>query len=83
MKQVLDTLEKINNIQMQMEASDQTNFMLIGYQIIQILYTDEILNDATSAACTFASASSNKLACCIGKQDIIMEWVIVAILDTR
>ena len=57
--------------------------MLVGHQIIQLLYTDETLNDATSAARTFASAFCNKLACCIEKQDIVMEWVIAAILDAR
>ena len=57
--------------------------MLVGHQIIQLLYTNEILNDATGAAHTFASAFHNKLACCIDKYDIIMKWVIVAILDPR
>ena len=57
--------------------------MLVGHQIIQLLYTNETLNDATSTACTFATAFCNKLACCIDNQDIIMEWAIVAILDPR
>ena len=57
--------------------------MLIGHQIIQLLYTNETLNDATSAAHTFANALCSKLACCIDKQDIIMEWAIAAILDPR
>ena len=49
--------------------------------MIQLLYTDKTSNDATGAACTFASAFCNKLACCIDKQGIIMEWAIAAILD--
>ena len=57
--------------------------MLIGCQVIQLLYTDKTLNDATGTARTFASAFLNKLACCIDKQDIIMEWAITAILDPR
>ena len=57
--------------------------MLLGCQIIQLLDTDEILSDATSAARTFASAFRNKLAHCIDKQDIIMEWAIMAILNPR
>ena len=68
---------------MKLEASDQPNFMLIGRQIIQLLCNDETLNDATGAARTFASAFCSKLACCIDKQDIIMEWAIAAILDPR
>ena len=55
--------------------------MLVGRQIVQLLYTDETLDEATGAACTFASAFCNKLACCIDKEDIIMEWAIAAILD--
>ena len=49
-KQVLVALEKIKDIQMQLESSDQSNFMLVGCQITQLLYTDETLNDATGAA---------------------------------
>ena len=74
MKQALVALEKIKDIQKQQEASNQRNFMLVGRQIIQLLYTDKTLNDATGTARTFASAFRNKLACCIDKQDIIMEW---------
>ena len=68
---------------MQLEASDQPNFMLVGHQIIQLLYTNETLNDATSAAGTFASAFHNKLVCCVDKYEIMMEWGIEAILDPR
>ena len=57
--------------------------MLIGHQIIQLLYTDATLNDANSTACTFAIAFHKKLAHCIDNQNIIMEWAIVAILDAR
>ena len=80
MKRVLVTLEKIKDIQMQLQASDQPN---IGWQIIQLLYTNETLNDATGTAYTFASAFCNKLAHCIDKQDIIVEWATAAILDPR
>ena len=57
--------------------------MLAGHQIIQLLYTDETLNEATGTARTFASAFRNKLAHCIDKYDIMMEWAIAAILDPR
>ena len=57
--------------------------MLVGCQIIQLLYTDETLNNATGTARTFASALHNNVAFCIDKLDIIMEWVIAAILDPR
>ena len=57
--------------------------MLIGRQIIQLLYTDETLNEATGAAGTFASAFHNKLACGIDKYEFMMEWGIAAILDPR
>ena len=57
--------------------------MLVGCQIIQLLYTDETLNEATGATSTFASAFRNKLACCVDKYKIMMEWGIAAILDPR
>ena len=83
MKQVLVALKKFKDIQPLMEASDQPNFMLVGCQIIQLLYTDETLNEATGAAGTFATAFCNKLACCVDKYKIMMEWGIAAILDPR
>ena len=57
--------------------------MLVGHQVIQLLYTDETLNEATGAAGTFATAFRNKLACCVDKYEIMMEWGIAAILDPR
>ena len=57
--------------------------MLVGHQIIQLLYTDETSNEATGTAGTFASAFHNKLACCVDKYEIMIEWGIVAILDPR
>ena len=57
--------------------------MLIGLQIIQLLYTDKTLNEGTKAAYTFATAFCNKLAYCIDNEDIIMQWLIEAILDPR
>ena len=57
--------------------------MLVGRQVIQLLYTDETLNEATGAAGTFATAFRNKLACCVNKYEIMMEWGITAILDPR
>ena len=83
MQQVLIALEKIKDIQMQLEAINQPNFMLVGHRIIQLLYTEETLNEATITARTFASAFRNKLAHCIDKEDIIIEWTIVAILNPR
>ena len=59
------------------------NFMLVGCQIIQLLYTDETLNKATGTAGTFASAFRNKLAHCVDKHKIMMEWGIAAILDPK
>ena len=57
--------------------------MLVGHQVIQLLYTDETLNDSTGTAGTFATAFRNKLACCVDKYEIMMEWGIAAILDCR
>ena len=57
--------------------------MIVGHQIIYLLYTDETLNDATGAAGTFASAFHNKLASCVDKYKIVMEWGIAAFLDPR
>ena len=57
--------------------------MLVGHQIIQLLYTNKTLNEATGAAHTFASAFRNNLAHCVYKYKIMMEWGIAAILDPR
>ena len=68
---------------MLLEDSDQPNFMLVGRQVIQLLYTDETLNEATGAAVTFTPAFYNKLGCCVDKYEIMIEWGIAAILDSR
>ena len=57
--------------------------MLVGRQVIQLLYTDETLNEATGTASTFTTAFRNKLGCCVDKYEIMMEWGIAAILDPR
>ena len=57
--------------------------MLVGRQVIQLLYTDETLNEATGAAGTFTTAFRNKLARCVDKYEIMMEWGIAVILDPR
>ena len=57
--------------------------MLVGHQVIQLLYTDETLNEASGAASTFATAFHNKLVHCVDKYKIMMEWGIAAILDPR
>ena len=57
--------------------------MLVGCQIVQLLYTDKILNEATGTAGTFVSTFRNKLAYCVAKYKIMMEWGVVAILDPR
>ena len=57
--------------------------MLVGHQVIQLLYTNATLNEATGAASTFTTAFCNKLACCVDKYEIMMEWGIAAILDPR
>ena len=57
--------------------------MLVGHQVIQLLYTDETLNEATGAVGTFATAFRNKLGHCIDKYEIMIEWGIAAILDPR
>ena len=57
--------------------------MLVGRQVIQLLYTEEALNEATGTASTFATAFCNKLACCVDKYKTMIEWGIAAILDPR
>ena len=57
--------------------------MLIGRHVLQLLYTDETLNNATGVSHTFATAFRNKLAYSIDNEDLILEWAIAAILDPR
>ena len=61
MKQVLVTLEKIKDIQMKLEASFQPNFMLLGCQIIQLLYTDKTLGTSALGGSVFAGLSPRGL----------------------
>lgn len=57
--------------------------MLVGRQIIQLLYTDNTMNEVTGVAKTFTDAFRHKLARSLDHEDILMEWAIAAILDPR
>ena len=74
---------RIKYVQLQLEASDQPNFMILGRQILHLLYTDQELNPADGVAEQFATAFKNKLASAVDEPDLILEWGIAAILDPR
>ena len=51
--------------------------MILGRQILYLLYTDQELNVAEQ----FAIAFKNKLASAVDEPDLILEWGIAAIPD--
>ena len=57
--------------------------MILGCQILHLLYTDQQLNCADGVAEQFAAAFKNKLASAVDQPDLILEWGIAAIIDTR
>ena len=57
--------------------------MILGHQILHLLYTDQELNSADEVAKQFATAFKNKLASTVDEPDLILEWGIAAILDPR
>lgn len=83
LKQLLDVLEKIKEIQVSLEASDSPNFMLVGRQVIHLLYTEQTLNRAVGVARLFVEAFKSKLAACVSNTDLVLEWGVAAILDPR
>ena len=55
--------------------------MILGCQILHLLYTDQELNHVDAVAEKFATAFKNKLASAVDEPDLILEWSITAILD--
>ena len=50
MKSILMMMERIKDMYIQLEASEQPNFMILGRQILHLLYTDQELNRADGVA---------------------------------
>ena len=57
--------------------------MILGHQILHLLYTDQELNRADGVAKQFANAFKNKLASAVDEPDLILKWGIAAILDPQ
>ena len=57
--------------------------MILGRQILHLLYTDQELNSVDGVAKQFATAFKNKLASTVDEPDLILEWGIAAILNPR
>ena len=55
--------------------------MILGHQILHLLYTDQELIHPDGVAEQFATAFKNKLASAVDEPDLILEWGIAAILD--
>ena len=55
--------------------------MMLGRQILHLLYMGQELNHADGVAEQFATAFKNKLASTVDEPDLILEWGIAAILD--
>ena len=53
-------MEKIKDVQIQLETSDQPSVMILGNQTLHILYTDQELNHAEEVTKQFATAFSNR-----------------------
>ena len=83
MKSILMMMERIKDMYIQLEASEQPNFMILGCQILHLLYTDQELNRTDEVAEQFATAFKNKLASAVDEPDLILEWGIAAILEPQ
>ena len=55
--------------------------MILGHQILYLLYTDQELNHANGISEQFATAFKNKLASAVDEPELILEWGIAAILN--
>ena len=57
--------------------------MILGHQILHVLYTDQELNHAEGDAKQFATAFKNKIASTVDDLDLILEFGIAVILNPR
>ena len=83
MRQMLDALHIIRDIQISLEASDVPNFMLVGRQIVQLLYAQDSLNSAVGIIGRFVKAFKDKLAASLDDTALFLEWGLAALLDPR
>ena len=83
MRQMLDALLIIRDIQISLEASDVPNFMLVGRQIVQLLYVQDSLNSAVGITGRFVKAFKDKLAASLDDTALFLEWGLAALLDPR
>lgn len=83
MRQMLDALLIIRDIQISLEASDVPNFMLVGRQIVQLLYVQDSLNSAVGIIGRFVKAFKDKLAVSLDNTALFLEWGLAALLDPR
>lgn len=83
MRQMLDALHIIRDIQISLEASDVPNFMLVGRQIVQLLYVQDSLNSAVGIVGRFVKAFKDKLAASLDDTALFLEWGLAALLDPR
>ena len=66
-------MEKIKNVQVYIATSDQPNFMILGRQILHLLYTDQELNCVDRVVKQFATAFKNRLASAVDEPDLFLE----------
>ena len=57
--------------------------MILGRQILHLLYIEQELNRVDGVAEQFATAFKNKLASAVDEPDLILEWGMAAILNPQ
>ena len=57
--------------------------MLVGRQIVQLLYVQDSLNSAAGITGRFVKAFRDKLAASLDDTGLFLEWGLAALLDPR
>lgn len=57
--------------------------MLVGRQIVQLLYVQDSLNSAVGITGRFVKAFKDKLAASLDDTALFLEWGLAALLDPR
>jgi hypothetical protein len=79
--QLLAVLKPIKDTQIELEASEDPNFFMVGRKSLALLFTNKSLLEATGVGEQFVAAFKAKFCEYIDDPHLMLEWAVAAMLD--
>lgn len=80
---LLRVMGVLKEAQLVLEASNVPNFMVAGRTILNLLYLNQDLNEATNLAAEYVVAFRTALVAYVDEPHLMLEWGVAAYLDAR